>query len=443
MKIVYVGDNRNRGNYGCRGTSTALSQLISNGGHEIVGRISGNYTNYNTGELYFVKGISKNKYERMARLKNWEYIRKILYLYHRYRARGGKYLFGKYDFVSLDFESAIKNLVDCLPANPYLKEFDLRQYEFDALVVNGEGSFIFATPPWRESVIEAMEIYWAKKLGKKVFFMNAMLSDDPHSEHNTDTVNCMQSIFNMCDAVCVREYKSLSYIQKYFPDVKAKLFPDALFTWYEYINDNHTVENGRYYIPQIAATDESYYQFDFTKPYVCISGSSAIIGACKGDLKIAIESYKELVKNVKSELKMNVYLVNVCEGDEFLNAVGSQTNTPVIPLDMPLLAAAKILANSVIFISGRYHPAILASLGGTPCIFMGSNSHKTTAIQELLQYDSIHEYNLLPDENECRLIIEEAKIKIATNGLRDKIKNRAKLLSQQAKNMIRVLNDVK
>jgi len=28
MKIVYVGDNRTRGNYGCRATSTALSQII-------------------------------------------------------------------------------------------------------------------------------------------------------------------------------------------------------------------------------------------------------------------------------------------------------------------------------------------------------------------------------------------------------------------------------
>lgn len=50
---------------------------------------------------------------------------------------------GKHDFASLDFEKAIQNLINCLPANPDLKELDLRQYDFDALVVNGEGSFIF------------------------------------------------------------------------------------------------------------------------------------------------------------------------------------------------------------------------------------------------------------------------------------------------------------
>jgi len=48
MKIVYVADNRNRGNYGCRGTSTALSMLISEK-HEIVARVTGRFTHSNTG----------------------------------------------------------------------------------------------------------------------------------------------------------------------------------------------------------------------------------------------------------------------------------------------------------------------------------------------------------------------------------------------------------
>ena len=54
MKIVYVGDNRNRGNFGCRATSTALSQLIEKN-NVIVGTVSGRYTNVDTGELFFHK----------------------------------------------------------------------------------------------------------------------------------------------------------------------------------------------------------------------------------------------------------------------------------------------------------------------------------------------------------------------------------------------------
>ena len=54
MKIVYVGDNRNRGNFGCRATSTALSQLIEKD-NVIVGTVYGKYTNVDTGELFYYK----------------------------------------------------------------------------------------------------------------------------------------------------------------------------------------------------------------------------------------------------------------------------------------------------------------------------------------------------------------------------------------------------
>ena len=53
MNIVYVGDNRNRGNFGCRATSTALSQLVGSE-NTIVGRVTGRYTHENNGNLFFV-----------------------------------------------------------------------------------------------------------------------------------------------------------------------------------------------------------------------------------------------------------------------------------------------------------------------------------------------------------------------------------------------------
>ena len=438
MKVVYVGDNRNRGNYGCRGTSTALSQLIGKN-NEIVGRITGRYDFFDTGELYCVKGKNEEFYTRKSRHKLWKYEKRFLHYYHRFLDRGGRYLLGKHDFASLDFEEAINNLIACIPANPLMKEFDLRQYEFDALVVNGEGSFIFAEKPWRESVIEAMEMYWAKKMGKKVFYLNGMLSDDPHSNHNQKTIDAMQKVFKSCDEVCVREYESLKYAYKYFPGIKVKLFPDALFTWYDVINDAHRVENGRYYIPHSKECDEAYYNYDFTKPYACISGSSAIMEGCNENIELAIQAYAKLVEMAKKKLKMNIFLVHVDEGDEFLNKVSEITNTPIVAMDTPLVAAAKILANARVYISGRYHPAIMAALGGTPCVFMSSNSHKTRSIQELLNYKEIKEYNLVPNDEECNLILRDALLKIEQAGLRDRIKERAYVLNIQAKELANIV----
>ena len=52
MKVLYIGDNRNRGNFGCRGTSTALSMLIRKN-HEITGVITGKYTDQRNGYLFY------------------------------------------------------------------------------------------------------------------------------------------------------------------------------------------------------------------------------------------------------------------------------------------------------------------------------------------------------------------------------------------------------
>ena len=440
MRIVYVGDNRNRGNFGCRGTSTALSQLLTIN-NEIVGRISGKFTNWDTGEVYFIPGKKQPFYSKKAMHKYWEYERKLWHYLFRFEGRGGKFLLGKHDFLSLDFDKSIDNLINCLPANPNLQEFDLRQYDFDALVVNGEGSFIFSTPEsiWRESIIEAMEMYWALKLGKKVYWLNGMFSDDPNSAHNQKTINSMQEIFERCEAVCVREYQSLNYAHKYFPNTKVTLYPDALFTWYDLINDGHYISNGKYYIPHTDECDEAYYAYDFTKPYACISGSSAIIKACNGDIERAIESYIYLTNLAKKKMQCKIYLVVVDDGDLFLKEVGKRTGTPVISMETPLVAAAKILANARIYISGRYHPAIMASLGGTPCIFKSSNSHKTASLQELLRYSEVDEFNLLPDEMECNRIINMAIKKMNLPNLRIEIKERAKELNIKAKELANII----
>lgn len=430
MKIVYVGDNRHRGNFGCRATSTALSQIISEE-NEIVGRIYGDYTNVDTGELFFLRWIPAWMYKKLAKFKYWEHLKKVLYTVNRFFRRG-HYYFSSADFINYDFDKSIKNLIKCIPANPHLKDFDLRQYDFDALVVNGEGSFIFATPPWRECMIESMLMYWAEKMGKKVYFLNGMLSKDPYSDENRKTIELLKPIFSQAEVISVREQYSYKYAQQNFENINLKHYPDALFSWYKMINDDFRITNGKYVMGIQGATDEAFYEFDFSKPYICISGSSAVGNASKNK-KEAIDKYSELVNKVKNEFnEYNIFLVEVCEGDAFLNDVSKITNTPIIAIDTPILAVGKILANSRVFISGRYHPAILSSLGGTPCIFMSSNSHKTRSVQELLKYDEIKEYNVLPNEDEINEIIKKAREDIEKGeDLRKRIKERCLKLSEE------------
>lgn len=432
IKIVYVGDNRNRGNFGCRATSTALSQLIEKN-HTIVGVVSGKYTNIDTGNLFFYKYFPKSIYKFLGKLKKWEYVKQGFYLFAK-MIKKNKYLFSNFDFVSYDLDKSIDNLIKCLPANICLKEMDLRNYDFDALVVNGEGSFIFATPPWRECLVEAMLMHWALKMNKKVYYLNGMFSDDPYSESNKRTLKIVNDVLCKCQVVQVREGYSLNYARKNFSTSRMVFLPDALFTWYDYVNDAHKIEHGKYIIGPSGATNSSFSNiFDFKESYICVAGSSSIMSILAGNTKHAIEVYSSLVNALKEKIKMNIFLVEVCEGDRFLREVSHITKTPLIPMDTPILSAAKILANAKVFVSGRYHPAILASLGGTPCVFMSSNSHKTRSIQELLKYDEIKEYSVLPTMEEINRIVNHT-MKLLDGGecLRDRIKLRAYELSKEA-----------
>lgn len=429
MKILYVGDNRIRGNYGCRATSTALS-LIVQSEHSIVGRVTGNATSTFSPVVYF-KFFPSWVYKGLSKLKYWKKLHpiaaKICFKLQKATKKAEWF-----DFVSHDMEKSIKNLKKCLPANPELSELDIDQYDFDAMVVNGEGSFIFCTPQWREPLVMTMCMFWAQKLGKKVFFMNAMFSDRPNNERNEKTLSLVNAVLSKADIVVARENVSFQYVKKNLPDVNPILIPDALFTWYDIINDEHVVSNGKYYLAHSAECDDAYYNLDFTNPYILVSGSSS----CKIEQRSeAVVAYCRLIEALRSKYSGNIFLVQVCEGDDFLNEVSHIVKVPLISLETPLIAAAKILANAQVYVSGRYHPAIMASLGGTPCVFMGSNSHKTWSLQSLLEYENVVEYDPVPSDDEIQEIVSDTLRYIGDTKMRIKIKNRAKVLSDEALTM--------
>ena len=116
------------------------------------------------------------------------------------------------------------------------------------------------------------------------------------------------------------------------------------------------------------------------------------------------------------------------------------SSTPPMSIDTPIISAGKILANAAAYVSGRYHPAILASLGGTPCVFMSSNSHKTKSLQGLLEYDFVHEYYVLPSDEEIEEMAKRTRLLIEKgDSLRKTIQDRSYHLSIEAEKMSNIL----
>ena len=55
-----------------------------------------------------------------------------------------------------------------------------------------------------------------------------------------------------------------------------------------------------------------------------------------------------------------------------------------MPATIPLASGLMVLGDARGYVSGRYHPSVLASLVGIPLVLMASNSHKTESLQRVL-----------------------------------------------------------
>ena len=59
----------------------------------------------------------------------------------------------------------------------------------------------------------------------------------------------------------------------------------------------------------------------------------------------------------------------------------------IVPWNTAIMMVGAILANAHAFISGRFHAAIFASLGGKRCVFLHAHSYKVARLQKTREYD--------------------------------------------------------
>lgn len=415
MNLLYVGDNRNRRNWGCRATSIALRQLLDKN-FNVNKVIYGDYIAFSSKAGL---GNEKSFYQRIFHkindlFFNQNEAKTILKLIHFSKKNN--------DYLTLDCEKNLNNFTNYKGKNDNVDFIYNAVLECDSIVVNSEGSFIFSNPPRRDTLFFLLLADLATFLGKRIYFVNGMISDCPRTGHNAEIFEYTTQKFLDSSFVSVRDKESFNFLKSRSAklDVRCKYIPDALFSWFRYFRDNQypKILNGDFLIP-FPEKESCFGKLDLSKPYICIGGSS--LAAC--DQEKAIPRYIELVNTLKT-IGTNIVLVQSCDGDVFLQKVALTTNTPIVPIETPILLATTVLANAELFISGRYHPSIMASLGGSPCIFLGSNSHKTRSLQEVLEYENVVEFSAYPSLEECRKIFQ-----IAQNILLDGEIRRKKIIS--------------
>ncbi len=314
---------------------------------------------------------------------------------------------------------ASDNLLRYKAENAELEQIYKQIAAVDLVVINGEGSGVFSTPFRRDFFFYLAMIELAVRLKKKVFYVNGIISDCPFTGRNSRDLESARRTLAKCDAVLVRDPESLEYVQREMPEVKSEYIPDALFTWFPvYERFGACVPpNGDFVIPP-PEKNEYFGKLDFSKPYICIGGSSWAAGFQEQ----AVEHYQRLLEGVR-RLGYPVYLTQNCAGDQFLQEVARMSGCGIVPWNTPIMMAGAILANARVFISGRFHAAIFASLGGTPCVFLDAHSHKMASLQRTLEYDTQKQFSAMPVKRDIDEIAAMSEQYIGEGSpLREKIK---------------------
>ena len=377
-KVLYVGDNTDTLNWGCRATSQALYDIISQ-------------------NVTVVDVIRRN--DILSCFRDTHFCPDVIEYYERIR---------KNDYQWTILKKRITNV--------------------DAVILNGEGSFIFRNPPRYDLHIYLCILLLCIEQGTPFYVLNAMFTDGTGYEKNNKLLNDTIRILRHASLVSARDPVSFDYLKKYDEkgDISLKYIPDALFSWYEFFNEQQDlIKNMLIYSKYHKAFDQEDVlgtnQIDFTRDYIILSGNSYVSAyPAKG-----IETFTALASELKkafAEKNIFIYLAECCVGDGFLRQVSKNTGIPIIKVENNIYFGAAILQHALCFVSGRYHPSILASLGGTSCVYMGSNSHKTASLQEVLHLDKVQVYDPIPSDEEIKSIVSHAIRAISTDYSREKIK---------------------
>jgi polysaccharide pyruvyl transferase WcaK-like protein len=231
----------------------------------------------------------------------------------------------------------------------------------DTIIINGEGSPIFKTPVRKDFQRHMRIIEYSLKHNKKILYLNTMISACPQTGINKKTYARALNLWSKCNLVTVRDSSSLSFLSGLS---NSFYVPDALFTWSQDIDDIKK------------------------EKYICLSGGSYPLHLNQNTL-LKIKIYTEIVRYIREYFEdLEIKVVQTCKADEWLGDFAKKQKIELIPFSTELAIGFEVLRNAKLFISGRFHPSIMASIGGCPCIHFISNSDKTTYLQNILGYDN-------------------------------------------------------
>jgi len=397
-KVYLINDTSAHPNWGSQATTAALKELIKAADGELFASLP-------------LKQLSKPNWESSSKRHNFS-------KFVQARAQGNK-ITKKLASVSLN--RLIKRLPDVIPQNysqfanyahkvanaECLQEIAGNIQAADVILINGEGGIKDKN---RESRAMLFLAYLAKKVyNKPVAFINHT-ADFCHP----DLKEMAQNVYPILDDVVFRESYSA---QKCSEFVQAAVAADVGF-YFKPSPYNDWLKLAKR--PDYFNNSTQYCNFDPSKPYICIGGSSAYS-------KKNYPDFRELCKLLKAEFGQLVLTTSARIDEEIFCPIAKELNLPLIPLMTPARQAVDILANAKAYIGGRWHGAIFAFSGGAVVIPLASENFKLEALMRQMNLDTaiFDAFNF--DEKE---IVKLTKDYLGQEQLRTDILKRANSLAK-------------
>lgn len=378
--FVLVNDNTDNPNFGCRATSISLARILGSRG-VLLGTVK--------------KRVADHAVSLVGESSLWKRAARRLL-----RSSSGP----KQDWITPDLRRNVELL---LLHRRHVREFnELLTYieSSHCVVINGEGSGIFRPDPRRDLLFQLTIIELCKELGKPVSYVNAMISPAPDGSWNEQTAETFFRAAANCESVILRDPESYSLAKQHALVPETLHFvPDALFGWHRFYEPLDP--SGKFMTWACSFGHEIELRNPIQLPdcYVAVTGSSLGVE----DKQASYDSYARLISRLQSA-NQEVVLIPGCARDEsFLKRLARDFKSTYVSLKTPVFALGSVLAGAHAFVSGRYHPAIFASFGGVPTVFLRSNSHKTLSLQGLLEYENPREFHQHPDPIQCDEIVDQ------------------------------------
>lgn len=390
MNLLYFNDLRALPNFGCRTTGTALEAMLQKN-HALIRR-DGLETTYNSGwdflspDCYKAGGLLPRNWHKFfwgRRFSHPSIYRKARRLDARFGAM--------HDYICENAAQSLERFHKFKRAYPALAELESQMAQTDGVAINGEGTLILGAPTKRDALYLLFVIALAASKRKPVFLLNAMIAQDPYAAAEKAMLEQAAGLLQCCPVIACRDHESMRFAKEVLGCSSVRMVPDALFTLGAEIRGAAAAvaRDSGLVVPGGSAA--GFQGLNFGEPYICVSASSSA-------WRTARETGAGLVRlaNALKPAGLRIYFLSACAGDALLAAAAKEAGVTHIPQDIPVLAGAGIIAGAAVYITGRYHPAIMAGAGGVPTIFMGSNSHKTRSLQPLLGYAPPKEYPINP-----------------------------------------------